>query len=787
MPSLARRPLFAALFAFVVAWMSACLAGCGAPPGPPRAVDPLVIGRDDGGAALAAVSDPAREDDAAVPVAIDDAVRGPRDALITIVVWSDFQCPFCGRLVDTLERVQKAYGDDLRIVFKNMPLVFHDKARLAAEVGQGVLALKGNEAFWRYHDMAFRRQGLLSPDSVRAWAIAAGVDARDLEAGLTRGTWAAKIDRDMEVGKRLDANGTPTAFVNGVLLSGAQPFEKFQELIDGELKKAKEFAARGVSRDRVYALRAASNFVAPKDKAQRRDDGDEDDKPDLAVWKVPVGGSPVRGSAAALVTLVEFSDFQCPYCKRVEATLERVRKEYGDRLRVVWKDEPLPFHPRAVPAAQLARAARAQKGDAGFWAAHDKLFESQPKLEDADLEAIAVELKLDVAKARAAFQSKAPLKAIEDDASLGDDVQASGTPHFFVNGRRLVGAQPFEKFKAVIDEELTRAEALVRSGAAKPSTVYDVLIKDGKSAPEPERKSVATTGSAPFRGAANAKVVIQQFSDFQCPFCARVEPTVDEVLKAYPGKVKVVWRNLPLVMHADAPLSAEAAREAFVQKGNDGFSRYRELLFKHQRDQDGLKRAALEGYAAEIGLDARRFGKALDDRTHQAAVEADATAANAGGLTGTPAFLVGPYYLSGAQPLAKFKKLIERVLVEPAQPAAAVATPPSPGGLIIKDEQVGAGAAVKSGDKVSVHYVGRLTDGTEFDSSRKHGAPFDVEVGQGRVIKGWDQGLVGMKAGGRRKLTIPPELAYGTRGVDGAIPPGATLVFDIELLSVQPR
>src|SRR5262249_10098486 len=125
----------------------------------------------------------------------------------------------------------------------------------------------------------------------------------------------------------------------------------------------------------------------------------EPEKPDTTVWKVPVGASPIRGSANALVTIVEFSDFQCPFCKRVETTLERIRKEYGDRVRLVWKAEPFPFHPRAAPAAAVARSVRAQKGDAAFWDVHDRLFASQPQLEDEDLERVAAQAGADGKKA----------------------------------------------------------------------------------------------------------------------------------------------------------------------------------------------------------------------------------------------------------------------------------------------------------------------------------------------------------------------------------------------------
>ena len=105
--------------------------------------------------------------------------------------------------------------------------------------------------------------------------------------------------------------------------------------------------------------------------------------------------------------------------------------------------------------------------------------------------------------------------------------------------------------------------------------------------------------------------------------------------------------------------------------------------------------------------------------------------------------------------------------------------------LIIKDDIVGGGVEAKAGDEVTVHYVGTLTDGTVFDASRKHGdSGFTFTLGAGQVIKGWDQGVAGMKVGGKRHLTIPPDLAYGNRAVGGVIPANATLLFEVELLKV---
>jgi FKBP-type peptidyl-prolyl cis-trans isomerase FkpA len=108
----------------------------------------------------------------------------------------------------------------------------------------------------------------------------------------------------------------------------------------------------------------------------------------------------------------------------------------------------------------------------------------------------------------------------------------------------------------------------------------------------------------------------------------------------------------------------------------------------------------------------------------------------------------------------------------------------TPSGLVIEEIVVGSGATAAAGQKVSVHYTGWLTDGKKFDSSKDRGDPFVFPLGRGQVIRGWDEGVAGMKVGGKRKLTIPPNLGYGARGAGGVIPPNATLVFEVELLSV---
>lgn len=106
-------------------------------------------------------------------------------------------------------------------------------------------------------------------------------------------------------------------------------------------------------------------------------------------------------------------------------------------------------------------------------------------------------------------------------------------------------------------------------------------------------------------------------------------------------------------------------------------------------------------------------------------------------------------------------------------------------GLVIEEIECGDGEEAQKGDTLEVHYEGRLEDGTKFDASRDHGSTFEFQVGAGQVIQGWDEGLIGMKIGGKRKLTIPPELGYGAAGAPPAIPPNSTLVFEIELVDIK--
>jgi protein-disulfide isomerase len=611
------------------------------------------------------------DEHAPVPVRRDNPSWGRRDALVTIVEFADLECPFCARAESALSEVRRVYGPEaVRIVWKNSPLPFHKYAKPAAEAAQGVFELAGTAAFWEFHDAVLNGQDALSSDSFMKWAMDAGVsDRSSLRAGMGSHLWAPKVERDLAEGVAAGVSGTPSFFVNGISIVGAQPFAEFQRIIDAELAGAQAAIKSGTPRSRLYGERTRLNAkAAPSPDDRKPAPGPEQEQDASTVFRIPIGTSPSLGRADAWVTIVEFSDFECPFCKQVESTLHVLWDRYGDKLRLVWKNKPLPFHAHAEPAAELAMAVRATRGNAAFWKFHDKLFESQSDLSDDAIVGLAVPMGLRNDQARKVIAEHPYRTEIEADTALAEDFGAPGTPTFFINGRKLVGAQPADAFVAIVDEEIKKAEGLV-AGGTKRERIYDALTKDGKGPPAPATKSIPNSFpvGGPSRGNPSARVTIHEFADYECPFCSRVDAVLQRVLKDYGGKVRLVWHDMPLAMHPNALLAARAAREVLAEKGLDAFWRFHDKLLSNQ---DNLTRADVDGYANDFHIVPARWNAALDGPLQTREIDADVQAANGVGIRGTPAFLIVAgaaaegYFVDGAQSYWAFRKVIARALGE---------------------------------------------------------------------------------------------------------------------------
>lgn len=161
---------------------------------------------------------------------------GGSNAKVTIVEFSDFQCPFCAKGAEIVNELKKKYGNKIKVAFKNYPLPFHNHAQKAAEAGLCVHEQK-KEAFWKMHDLMFADQAGLSEEGLKDKAGKAGVDVSKFTACLTSGKYAAQVKADMEEGKKVGVKSTPTFFVNGKMVNGAHPVEVFSEIIDEDLAK----------------------------------------------------------------------------------------------------------------------------------------------------------------------------------------------------------------------------------------------------------------------------------------------------------------------------------------------------------------------------------------------------------------------------------------------------------------------------------------------------------------------------------------------------------------------
>jgi protein-disulfide isomerase len=391
-----------------------------------------------------------------VPVQNDDAVLGSDDALVTIVEFSDFQCPFCRRVQPSLDKLTDAYGDKVRLVFKHYPLPFHSQADEAAKLA---MAAQEKGKFWQMHDLLFENQSRLGEDDVFVeMGKEVGLSKAQVERALASEAYEKRIKGDMKLADDIGARGTPNFFINGVQLVGAQPYSAFQELVDEQIAVAEKLREdEKLSGDELYKAAVAYNEENTPDQTEGVEAvDDEQPAPRADTSGLAIDDDQVKGPSEAKVTIFVFSEFQCPYCRIGAQRLDEALEDVKDQVKVVFKHFPLPFHDQAKPAAKAAMAA----GEQGkFWQMHDLLFRNQQRLaEDAIFVELAEELGLDVDQFKKDMQKASFDEQIEADMKKGEELGVRGTPAFFIDGTRVIGAQPTEVFREVIEEALSEKQ-----------------------------------------------------------------------------------------------------------------------------------------------------------------------------------------------------------------------------------------------------------------------------------------------------------------------------------------
>jgi len=569
------------------------------------------------------------------PGSVASAMTPAPNAKVEIIEFSDFQCPFCSKVVPTLAELKSTYGDQIRVTFLHQPLPFHQQARPAALAAE---AARRQNKFWEMHDKLFANQQNLTQPDFERYAGELGLDVARFKADMADKALGDTVDQHQNIAGAVGATGTPAFFINGTNLKGAQPVAQFKQVIDAEIAEADKAGKKGEAwlQERLKQTNAAlhgfvyEGKVAPKNVKPPP-------PPDKTIYKVEIDPAvdAWKGEANALVTMVVFSEFQCPFCKKVEPALQQLAKDYAGKIRVVFKHNPLPFHKDAVPASNAAICAQEQ---GKFWEMHDKLFENQQALQPADFDNYAGQIGLDAAKFKACM-TDAPTKfkdRIAKDQDLAGKVTARGTPNTFINGRKVTGAKPVEEFKTIVDEEIKRAEAKLASGVTADK-LYAELIKDGKVF-EPLETQVnefkldpATTA---MDGKKDAKIQVTIFSDFQCPFCSRVTQPIHDLKKKYGEDIVIAFKQFPLNFHQQAMPAAIASLCANEQ---GKFWPFHDETFAVQKE---LSEDKLKEVATKVGLDMGKYGECMTAKKYQAQVEADMAEGRVAGVRGTPTIYI---------------------------------------------------------------------------------------------------------------------------------------------------
>ncbi len=572
------------------------------------------------------------------------AFRGNPDAPVLLEEFSDFQCPFCSRFsAQTLPSLieNQIKNGELLLVYYDFPLDnLHPQARAAANAAR-CAGEQSATAYWDIHDLIYANTQQWSNSNANqvfaGFGEELGLDMDTFNGCLESNKYAEQVQADIDLGSSRGIRSTPSFFVNGQSLVGAQPLSVFDRAITSVQQG--ESIAQEAPEPAPQETPKLDDYLNPPPSVPERVDVSDDN------------AAMVLGDPDAPVTIVEFTDYQCPYCQRFSLdTMPQILEgmiESGE-VYFILKDLPLEsIHPEARAAANAARCAGEQDA---YLEMHDALFSSQQTWSGAGYDgavesftALAVDLDLDTDAFTACLDSNKFDAAVELNITEAFSIEAQSTPFFFVNGLPVSGAQPYELFEYAV--------SLAKEGE----------LQAAYGRPEPDISNAYSIGDP------DAPVQIIEFTDFQCPFCSRYyAQAYKQIVEKYvdTGQVHYVFKDFPLVnIHPQATKAAEAARCAGDQ---DNYLEMHDMLFEKQAEWNNQPAAnqLFVGYATDLGLDSAAFQLCLDSGQYTAAVNADLEEGSALGVSGTPAFFINNHSINGSLPYALFEEAIERFLAE---------------------------------------------------------------------------------------------------------------------------
>ncbi|HEX7836865.1 MAG TPA: thioredoxin domain-containing protein, partial [Kofleriaceae bacterium] len=389
----------------------------------------------------------------------DAPASGPADAPVTVIAWSDYLCQYCNRVQSTLDHLALLFPGQLRWVHRTLPL--DDDNTLGPEAA---LAAAAQGKFRPMNDRLFALLGHADRPAVELIAREIGLSMVRFRADLDSHAYRASIDADNAAAHALGVSGTPMFFVNGRAIHGNQPLQVFVDVVEQELARAAEHP--GDYDARVAAGKPSADGSSDPPNQRRSLEPSR-------LYRVGLGlPGHQMGPDDALVTIVVWSDFQCPFCAREAPVLAHLREKYRDDVRIVYRHMAMAMHRSAALAAEAGVAA-AEQGK--FWAFHDQLFAEFGKLSRADLERFAQAAGLDLPRFRAALDDHRYHEAVLAETAAAASLGVDGTPTMFINGAPVGGARDADFMGRLIEAHLARSRELVKAGVAR-ADLYAVLM-----------------------------------------------------------------------------------------------------------------------------------------------------------------------------------------------------------------------------------------------------------------------------------------------------------------------
>lgn len=417
---------------------------------------------------------------------------GAAEAPVTIVYWSDYACGYCYRVQPTLDTLTRMFPGQLRWVHRTLPL--DDEETIGAEAA---LAAAAQGQFRPMNDRLYALAGHVDRPAVELIARELGLDMVRFRGELDARTYRAQIAADIADARALGVSGTPTFFVNGRPIHGNQSLKLFVDVVEQELARA------GSTRGGYDQLVATGKLAADAPPETEHAGFELDPK---ATYRVGLGlPGHQLGPDAAPVTIVVWSDFQCPFCQRSAPVVTQLRAKYGDDVRVVFRHLAMQFHRNAGLAAEAAIAA-ADQGK--FWAFHDQVWAHFGQLTRADLESFAQAAGVEMTAFRAALDQRRYRDLVVAEGATALALGVDGTPTMFVNGQPVVGARDFDTMDKLVGAHLARAKSAIAAGVPA-GDVYALLMSDalGAERADPSRIPDPSVAKVQLRAEERARAI----------------------------------------------------------------------------------------------------------------------------------------------------------------------------------------------------------------------------------------------------------------------------------------